>query len=152
MTRMFTALILSALCTSPSLASGPDRVSVMLGSYHVSASVPFDQSNPGVFLTWEDRMAGLDYTLGAYRNSFGRTSVAGIATLPVWERGRTHVGVFAGIAHYPEDGRTHRFHAGDFIPMAGLQIRHGNIFTQIIPSDGRAARAVVSIGMTFKLP
>jgi hypothetical protein len=146
---MIRALILFLALSAPAHA-GPDRVSLMLGSHHVAASAVFEEVNPGIFLTWEDRAFGLDYTVGAFRNSFGRGAVAGLVAWPVWQQGETQAALFAGVAHYPGDGRRHRFHAGDFIPVAGLQIRHRNVFAQIMPSDGRTARAVVAVGLTFK--
>lgn len=143
-------LLLTALLSNPATAE-PDRMSVLLGSQHLGASVNFEQVNPGVFLTWEHRALGLDYSVGAYRNSYGRGSVAVLAALPVvkWPKGQ--VAVFAGLALYPHDGRTFRTHVGDVVPMGGIQIRQGNTFTQIMPGDGGVADAVISFGITFEL-
>lgn len=141
---LFALLVLSA----PAQA-GPDRVSILLGSAH-PGSAGFDGRNPGIFLTWEDR-GGLDLSLGAYRNSYGRASVAATASLPAlrWREGGASL--FLGAAHYPEDGRRFRFHAGDIVPLAGLQLRHGSLFAQIMPGDGRVADAVIAFGLTFPL-
>lgn len=148
---MRTTIIAIAAALALPAHADPDRISVLLGSSHLGARHPFEEVNPGVFLTWEDRAFGLDYSLGVYRNSFGRMSVAGTAALPVWERGKTQAALFAGVALYPGDGWRFRAHAGDWVPIAGLQIRHGNAFAQIMPGDGRPVRAVVSFGLTFKL-
>lgn len=35
--------------------------------------------------------------------------------------------------------------------VRGVQVRHRNLFAQIIPMDGKPVDAVVSIGVTFDL-
>jgi hypothetical protein len=128
--------------------AGPDRVSFLFGSHHLAASSDFEELNPGVFLTWDRR---LDYSVGVFRNSYGRGAIAALAALPVYERGAFQLDLFAGAAYYPEDGRRFRAHLGDIIPMGGLQMRYGYAFAQIIPSDGRDADAIVSFGVTVPL-
>ncbi|MDN5789225.1 hypothetical protein [Pseudorhodobacter sp.] len=147
---MIRAIILLTLLAAPAHAD-PDRLSILLSSRHVAATVPFKQANPGLFLTWENRAAGLDYSLGAYRNSYGRLSVAAIAALPIWKRDQTQISLFAGVAHYPVDGRDYAVHAGDFVPLAGVQFRHRNIFAQVMPGDGNFTSGIISFGLTFKL-
>lgn len=133
-----------ALMTTPALAA-PDRVSILLGSNHVGATDRFEEVNPGIFLTWDW------LTVGAYRNSYGKASVAVTGALPLikWKTGE--LSAFAGVALYPGDGRRFAVHAGDVVPVGGLQLRQGNMFMQVIPSDGKAVDAVVSFGMTFDL-
>jgi hypothetical protein len=148
---MKQVLIALALCAGPAFAEGPDRVSILMGSVHVDAAIPFEEVNPGLFLTWEDRGLDLDYSLGAYRNSYGRVSIAATAALPLaqWDGGQ--FSVFAGVAYYPENGREFAVSLGDVVPVGGVQIRHENIFAQIIPSDGKLADAIVTCGLTFSL-
>lgn len=137
-------------CFAPgAVQAGPDRVSLLLGSHHVDAKYDFNERNPGVFLTWE--RSRVDWTVGVYDNSFGKPSVAVTAALPVtqWERGE--VSLFAGLALYPGDGRYFAVHAGDVVPIGGLQVRHGNVFMQVIPSDGVITDAIVSFGLTFQI-
>lgn len=145
------ALLGAALLAATSVSAGPDRLSIMIGSQHINPSHAFSEINPGIFATWENRALGLDYTAGAYRNSYGRGSVALTAALPVikWPDGQ--IAVFAGLGLYPKDGRTFRVHAGDVVPLGGIQIRQGNAFAQIMPGDGNAADAVVTFGATFSL-
>lgn len=135
---------------SPAMAD-PDRVSILLGSHHAGAAVPFESVNPGVFLSWEDRAAGLDWSAGIYRNSYGRASVAVTAALPVYEAVDLAVSLFAGAALYPQDGRHFRAHLGDVVPIGGVQVRYRSAFVQIMPGDGRAADAVISMGLTWAL-
>lgn len=139
-----TLTVAVALMATPALAA-PDRVSILLGSNHVGATDHFEEVNPGVFLTWDW------LTVGAYRNSYGKASVAVTGALPLikWKTGE--LSAFAGVALYPGDGRRFAVHAGDVVPVGGLQLRQGNMFMQVIPSDGKAVDAIVSFGMTFDL-
>lgn len=142
-------LTIISLCLATSAQASPDRVSILLGSNHIAAKMDFEEVNPGVFLTWEgDRV---DWSVGVYHNSFGKSSVAATVSLPVlrWRDGEA--AVFAGAALYPGDGRTFAVHVGDVVPLVGVQLRQGNVFTQIIPSDGHTVAAIVSVGLTFDL-
>jgi hypothetical protein len=138
------------ICLLALPSAAQDRVSVLIGSHHAGASQPFEGRNPGLILTWEDR-GGLDLSVAAYRNSYGRTSVAALAGLPVahWRGGAASV--VAGLAWYPQDGRTFTVHAGDVVPLIGLQLRHRHAFLLILPGDGKAADAVIAAGITFRL-
>lgn len=104
-----------------------DRVALLLGSHHVAAGRnDFEEVNPGLFLTWDD------WSVGAYRNSYGDIS---LALTHEWAL-TDHVSVFAGVATY--DG---------LMPIAGLQVRAGPVFAQVIPSDGRATDAIITFGV-----
>ena len=140
------AALLAALATP--VVADPDRVSVLLGSAHPGADRTFEQVNPGVFLTWEDRALGLDYSVGAYRNSYGRASIAATAALPVIDRGQFQLALFGGLALYPGNGADFAVHAGDVVPIAGLQARLGHGFVQVMPGDGMA---VAAFGLTFPI-
>ena len=137
--------VLLAFAT-PAIAD-PDRVSVLIGSRHIGAS-GFTEQNPGLFLTWE---RSLHWSVGVYRNSYDRRSVAVFAARPVaaWRGGE--LSLFAGLAHYPQDGRRSRVALGDTLPMAGVQIRQGLVYAQIIPMDGKPVDALVSFGLTVPL-
>ncbi|MCL4066817.1 hypothetical protein M3484_09550 [Pseudomonas sp. GX19020] len=148
-------LTVAGLCAtvfSTPAAADPDRVSLLIGSAHPGDGGYFDSRNPGVFLTWEQRGAlGLDISAGIYRNSYGRASAAVTAALPLirWEGGEASV--LAGVALYPGDGCRFAVHAGDLVPLAGFQIRHRQLFVQILSGDGKAADAVIAAGITFAL-
>lgn len=49
--------------------AGPDRVSILIGSRHYPSG-NYEELNPGVFVGWYDNR-GNDWTVGAYRNSYG---------------------------------------------------------------------------------
>jgi hypothetical protein len=142
---MIRRIALLASLATPAAAE-PDRVSILLGSAHPGAARSFEQVNPGVFLTWKDRAFGLDYSVGAYRNSFGRASIAATAALPVIDRGQFQLALFGGLAVYPGNGADFAIHAGDVVPIAGVQARVGHGFVQVIPGDDMA---VVAFGLTF---
>jgi hypothetical protein len=129
--------------------SGPcvaqDRVSILMGSHHVGATVDFEETNPGIFLTW-DRV-----TFGTYVNSYGRQSLAATYASPVLGGEDWSVELFAGAAYYPENGRGFAVHLGDVVPIGGLQIHYGNLFAQILPSDGKATDAILTVGITLDL-
>lgn len=147
MTRV--AVILALLAAPAAADMAPDRVSLLLGSHHVDARTEFVERNPGLFLTWD---GAVDVSVGAYRNSYGETSVAAMAALPLvaWDGGEASV--FAGVAHYPNDGEKFATHIGsDVVVLGGVQVRHGNLFAQVIPSDGVWADAIVSVGLTMEL-
>jgi hypothetical protein len=114
-----------AMVAGPAVAQ--DRAAVLIGSYHVGAERgEFNESNPGLFLTWGD------WTVGAYHNSYGDMSVAVTREWALTD----HVDFFAGVATY--DG---------LMPLAGLQLHAGPFFMQVIPSDGRYVDAILSFGL-----
>lgn len=166
MTR--TALLLSCMLAGPAHADWqPDRVSVLMGTHHafeipMTAALTGDHDwtevNPGVFLTWEGKhdapLGALDWSVGAYRNSFGDLSIAAVASLDLieWEaRGGGALGVFAGLAHYPDTGQHFAVHWGDVVPLGGVQLRQGNLFVQVLPGKFEPLSPIVSFGLTFDL-
>ncbi len=148
MIRIAALALPIALLLAPPVAADPDRLSVLLGSQHPGAKRSYEQINPGLFLTWEDRALGLDYSVGLFRNSYGRGSVAATAALPVIERGRFQAALFGGLAVYPGNGDNFALHAGDLVPIAGVQARLGPGFVQVMPGEDMA---VVAFGMTLPL-
>lgn len=144
--KLFVAAVLAVMQASSAVA-GPDRVSILMGSYHVDAKLDFNQSNPGVFLTWENPK--VSYSVGVYDNSFNKTSVAVTAAIPVIRGGDFEASLFAGLALYPEDGRMFAVHVGDLVPIGGVQMRYKNVFMQVIPSDGAMTDAIIAAGVTF---
>lgn len=140
-------LIAAALIALATTANA-DRISVLIGSRHIGAT-GFEGTNPGLFYTFERDRLGL--SLGAFRNSYGKASVAAFASwdLLAWDGGV--LAVFGGVAHYPGDGRTMRIHARDVVPLAGMQLRQGHFFAQVIPMDGAPVDALISFGLTFDL-
>lgn len=142
------------LFATPAMADlAPDRLSFLLGSYHVDPASDFEEVNPGVFLTWEGvALDGrVDLNAGVFRNSYGRAAVAATGTFTLAERDNFALGVFAGAAYYPEDGRRFAVSLGDVVPLAGVQAIWGPAFVQFIPQDGNEADAVFAFGLTLPL-
>lgn len=142
---MTRTILILALVAAP--ATAQDSLTVLLGSHHVAAQIEFEEVNPGLILTWD--RDPLDWSAGVYRNSYGRTTVAGFASLPLVENDALSVSAVAGVALYPEDGRTFAVHAGDWVPLVGLHLQSGPISVLIMPSDGKATDAVIAFGATF---
>lgn len=128
--------------------AGPDRISVLIASYHVNNKKDFNETNPGLFLTWEE---DIEWTLGIYTNSYHRTSVAAAAQLPVAGGASWSIAVFGGAAYYPGDGRHFAVAAGDVVPLAGLHLRWGPVFAMAIPLDGKTADGILAMGLTVPI-
>ena len=144
------ALVVLATCKA---TAGPDRVSILTNSDHIGFRYQgFNEQNPGVFLTWDDAIApNVDFSVGAYQNSYARLSVMATASwLPI-EVGPVKAGIFAGVAHYPINGRNQPLHVGDWIPMAGVQVIAGNFFIQAMPASTDLKRSIIAAGITFEV-
>lgn len=156
--------ISGVLIMSPSYADGyfPDRVTFLLGSKHVNMDESisengegFNEKNPGVFLTWEDRFLGLSYSLGTYKNSFNEVSAAASAAYMLTFSDNLEIGLFMGVADY-HDNAKHILgdsNAKGLVPIAGLRIHYKNILVQVLPGEDDAPGFgyIVAAGVTFKL-
>lgn len=133
--------------------AGPDRISFLIGSNHVGSTVSYEEVNPGVFLTWSELLANgnLDFSVGAFRNSYGDGSLAAAVALPIVRREAFGIDVFASLAWYPGNGDRFAHAWGDVVPLAGLQMRYRNMFMQAIPGGGDAVDATLTFGFTFAI-
>ena len=111
----------------------PQRISLLVGSHH-TVEGDFNEDNLGLFVSWDN------VSVGAYKNSFSKTSVA--ATYD-WHL-NDHVSLFAGAAYYPGNGENFLIHAGDIIPVVGARVIYGNVFVQAMPE-------VISFGLTWEV-
>lgn len=149
-TIMRTIIALCLCFFATSLHAGPDRFSVLLGSKHIGGT-GFNEFNPGFFATWERERTAL--SLGIYLNSYERVSIAATSYLPLkqWKTG--DAGLFAGLAHYPTDGRNFKTHlGGDVVFIGGAQLRQGHAFVQFTPMNADSADGLISFGLTFEAP
>ncbi len=146
MTRLAALLLLLA---TPAWA-GPDRVSILLGSHHAGARDAFEEFNPGLFLEWETE-GRLSYSVGAYRNSYGRGTIAAGVNYPLIESDDFEADIFAGAANYPRDGEDFAVSVGSVVPMLGLRLRYRSLYMLTLPGDGEVADFVVGFGVTFPL-
>lgn len=146
---MTRGAIVTLLVTLAAPAAAQDSATLLLGSHHVGATADFEEVNPGLILTWD--RDPLDWSIGVYRNSYGRQTVAGFASLPVMS-GDLSLSLVGGLAHYPGDGRHFAVHAGDWVPLIGVHLQAGPVSALIMPSDGKATDAVIAVGITWELP
>lgn len=150
---MIRAALALALLASPAVAD-VDRVSFMLGSHHEGGLHSFNETNPGVFLTWED-VGAFDITAGIYLNSFGDTSVSLTASYNVIEWDNGAISAFAGAAYYPTaeviEGGWKYSYDERVLPLVGIQGRWGNVYAQIMPLDEKASGYVLATGITWEL-
>ena len=147
--KLVILIIFNLIMSVTQVFAQPDRISIMFGSQHVNAKMRFNQENPGIFATWEHHP--LDLTIGVYKNSFSRASLALTVALPLHRTRDFSLDLFFGAAYYPVDGRYFAYHIGDIVPVGGLQVRYQNLFAQVIPSDGTQTDAILSFGVTFSL-
>lgn len=133
------------LSAAPAFAE-PDRWYVMLGSHHINTQAgyaPFEEVNPGIFALWEGQR--IDTIAGVYRNSFGRVSVSLAAQKTIIDTPYADLSVFVGAALYPGNGDNFMIHAGDVVPIAGVNIQVGRALITVVPGDGRSHDAVAAI-------
>ena len=136
-------ILLALLLPSASMAD-PDRATILMGSKHLGTEYEFNEVNPGLFLTWE--LEDFDVSVGAYLNSYSKSSVAASVAYPLLRGEDWSVDVFAGAATY--FGTTNP----DIVPLAGIQGRYGPLFAQYMPiPGGQYINGLVSFGVTFDL-
>lgn len=145
------ALALAGFITLPggAVRADPDLVTILGGSYHVGAPGAFETFTPGVFLTWQ--YPAVDLSAGIYRNSYGRVSVAATVDHAVYDTDWVTIAGFAGLSHYPQEGRTLARSVGDVVPIGGLRLRVGHALVTVIPSDSASIDAIVTLGFTFEV-
>ena len=147
--RMLRVICCLMIAAGP-VHAGPDRVAVHLGSHHAGTTTEFEEVNPGLFLSW-DRPNGVALSVCAFRNSYGRASVAVTAARTFYRRKNSAVSGFVGLAHYPGNGNDIAHAIGDFVPLAGLQFRYRHVFVNVMPGDSETVEAIYSFGLTFPL-
>ena len=129
--RAALAFCLLAACSA-------DRAHVLVGSHHVNAPGMYEETNPGLMLTWEGET---DITAGGFRNSYGDWVPAALASREIAAAGPVSLHPFIGVAGY-----RHRP-----MPLIGAEVRAGNVFAQAIISDGKPEPLVLTFGLTIPL-
>lgn len=142
----------------------PDRVYLTFGSKHLNIDptnfgiASWNETNPGVIFTWEDRgRLGLNYSLGAFQNSFADRSLFA-STGKTWAIGETdlRLGFVVGLADYRQNARLIATQLGTsgWIVTGGAQIEYRNLFLQLQPAGrqvGGGYGAVLVTGVSFAL-
>ena len=130
----------------------PDRGYVILASKHVNMVIEgvrdgrgYQEFNPGLILTWQDRYLGLDYSAGAFYNSYGHVAPLVMAAWTRKYESGVKFGVFVGAADYADDAYRIVKGSKGIVPIGGLHLEYKNLFAQWLPTEDQAN----GLGMTF---
>lgn len=161
--RLASLIAAAGIVAAAPAFSGPDRVSLMLGSHHVNIQIEVEEVNPGVFLEWDLNetpafLEGLPETerrpstvAGAFRNSFGDGALALALSMPVYDAAALEFDLVLGGAWYPGNGERVAVAIGDFVPIGALRVVYDNAFLLAFPGDGKNFDALFAFGVTFPL-
>jgi hypothetical protein len=133
-----TLLVLSTSAQSDGIS--PDRFYLSLVSYHagiepkIFGREQWNEVNPGVVLTWEDRILKLDYSAGLFKNSFDDFSTYFSVSTFFYTREYLSIGGYLALADYGENVIYFPATIGSFAAIPGLQINYLNTFVQLQPA------------------
>ena len=163
MINLFSKTLALALVPIAAHADGlaPDRAYIPLTAQHLNIDptqfgrTDWNQLNPGVILAWEDRWLGLDYSVGAFKNSFDDTS-AYLTTAKFWDLSPDlSAGLVVGLADYHANARfiSTQIGTSGWVVTGGPQMIYKNAFLQIqpVPQTNGQLGAIVIGGLTFDL-
>ena len=117
----------------------PDRVYVSMASKHVNLTpdpgTEYNEINPGLILSWNNRKYGLNYWFGGIRNSFSTISPYAAAA-KMWPLGSDiKLGIFGSIAGYYSNGSiSTKIGNSGYVFLGGFQFEYRNIFIQLQPT------------------
>ena len=117
----------------------PDRVYVSMASKHVNLTpdpeTEYNEINPGLILSWDERKYGLNYWFGGIRNSFSTISPYAAAA-KMWPLGSDiKLGIFGSIAGYYSNGSiSTKIGNSEYVFLGGFQFECRNIFIQLQPT------------------
>ncbi|MEQ9695430.1 hypothetical protein [Shimia sp. SDUM112013] len=156
------ACLLTALTATIATAEGlrPDRLYIPLASYHYNLTPPnpgqnsWNEFNPGLIVTWEDRLWTLDYSAGAFLNSYEDVSPM-VSMGKFWDVGQVALGAVASFADYGDNARHFDVTLGssDIVVLPAFQVNYRNAFMQVVPApdfNGNSG-ALFAFGATFAL-
>ncbi|WP_299354172.1 hypothetical protein [uncultured Shimia sp.] len=156
------ATLLGLLTATSASADGwsPDRLYIPLASYHYNLTPPnpgqtsWNEFNPGLIFTWEERLWTLDYSAGALLNSYEDVSAL-FSVGKFWDVGQVALGAVVSFADYGDNSRHFDVTLGssDFVVLPGVQLNYRNVFVQLVPApqfNGESG-AVFGFGATFAL-
>lgn len=163
-THFLLTFFFLALLSSTNFAKAdewlPDSIGMSLASYHVDIDptrydrTEWNEFNPGLFLSWEDRFLGLNYSAGGFVNSYDKFATY-IGASYFWAIAKdVELGPFIGIADYGENSRFFDTHIGnsDYIVIGGVQLNYKNAFIQYLPVAGSEGGlgGVFAVGLSFR--
>ena len=162
--RLSLAVLFCVFSTIAPAAAGPDRVSLLFGSYHADIQIEVEEINPGVFLEWEmerpqpllrmlspDKGRKPSTVAGVFRNSFGDGALSLAIALPLASQNSLELDALAGAAWYPGNGERVAVAVGDVVPLVGLRVSYRNAVLLGFPGDGESFDALFAFGVSFPL-
>lgn len=147
-TNCFMFAIVFLVAVTLATVASADRISFSFASHHAGPCDCFNEINPGVFYTFEDR-GMFDYTVGTAKNSYGGPGFYATAEYDFWEFENGEMSVFGGLVYYPGFGKFIPEILPDVAPIGGLQLRVGNVWAQAIPVGTADVDYVLTGGITF---
>ncbi|SFL95548.1 hypothetical protein [Shimia aestuarii] len=154
--------LLGLLIASSAAAEGlgPDRIYIPLASHHYNLTPPnpgqnsWNEFNPGLVFTWENRFVTLDYSVGAYLNSYEKISPM-VSVGKFWDVGKVAFGGVLSFVDYGSNARHFDVTLGNsnITILPAIQINYKNAFLQVVPApqfQGESG-AVFGVGATFAL-
>jgi hypothetical protein len=144
-----------ALLATPAAADfKPDSVSIPLYVNHANYIYDFNEglgNNLGVLLTW-DVKESVQFTAGAYNNSFSELSATAYIEYEPIGNGYWSAGIFAGFATYDAETTPipmpSRIGGSDVVAIGGARLEVGNAWLTYTPS-GAEGRNIITSGVTF---
>lgn len=139
----------------------PDRIYIPLASKHFKVESEefgvnsWNEINPGLVLSWEDRFASLDLDLnfGVFKNSYNDWS-SYVSLSKFWDLSEeVAFGTFLAFADYHSNSDYFDFKVGDYAMVLGFQLNAKNLFFQVqpVPTDNGIG-AVFATGVSFGFP
>ncbi|MGB0901913.1 hypothetical protein [Halocynthiibacter sp.] len=127
----------------------PDRFSIPLACHHygkwgAQKKNDFNEDNPGLIMTWENRALELNYSIGAYKDSYSDTTTY-LAVSQMWNiHPELQAGIVASYRNSDGNGFT------GFAPS--LQIIYRNFFLDISHGVNNGDHfGALGLGFTFPL-
>jgi hypothetical protein len=124
---------------------GPDRVYIPLASDHYGDfQNNQNEFNPGILLTWADRLGGLDYTAGAFIDS-GSDPAVHLSVAKLWDLNEDlEFGIVGAVVYSLEDNEAY--------VAPSLQVNYKNVFANFVSwSDSMGSYSVLGLGLKFDL-
>jgi len=117
----------------------PDKIYVSVASKHVNLTADpgtkYNEINPGLILSWENRKYGVSYWAGGIYNSFSAISPY-FAVAKLWSISPDlELGVFGSIAGYYSNGSiSTKIGNSGYVFLGGFQLEYRKIFIQLQPT------------------
>ncbi len=136
MTFVFRVLLVLALLVSPEATSAQDRIHVLLGTYHAMPlrdEFNYQETNPGLIVTWGRAWQNYDVSVGAFHNSFDDTSAMVGLSRPLGTTREIDWRALATLATYAQDDPIFQPLGDGLVVIPAVQAEIGKAFVQLTP-------------------